>query len=215
MDERVVVFIDYQNTYKRAHELFSGRVLGPGRRVGQIDPFKLGTLLTGRYPRGAGRSTGQRRVLEQVRVYRGMPRAERDPVTAAACKAECDAWKQNPWIHVVNRPLRYPRNYPRNYPAERPQEKGIDVMLAVDFLHMALEDKYDVGIIVSSDTDLLPSIEAVMTMPATRHVRCEVAAWRRCGTFANRLSLPGQELWCHYLDERDYLRVHDDTRYAR
>lgn len=39
------------------------------------------------------------------------------------------------------------------------KEKGVDVKLAVDLLDMAYQDKYDVAIIVSSDTDLIPSIE--------------------------------------------------------
>jgi uncharacterized protein (TIGR00288 family) len=39
------------------------------------------------------------------------------------------------------------------------KEKGVDVRLAVDLLDMAYQGKYDVAIIVSSDTDLIPSIE--------------------------------------------------------
>ena len=39
------------------------------------------------------------------------------------------------------------------------KEKGVDVKLAVNLLDMAYQDKYDTAIIVSSDTDLIPSIE--------------------------------------------------------
>jgi hypothetical protein len=50
---------------------------------------------------------------------------------------------------LVARPLRYPAAYPR----EKPEEKGIDVALAVDFVMMAARDEYDVGILMSTDTD--------------------------------------------------------------
>ena len=39
-------------------------------------------------------------------------------------------------------------------------EKGVDVRLAVDILAMAQGKKYDVGIVISSDTDLIPAIQA-------------------------------------------------------
>ena len=42
---------------------------------------------------------------------------------------------------------------------ERKREKGIDVMLAIDLIVGAVEDIYDMAIIVSSDADLLPAIE--------------------------------------------------------
>ena len=44
---------------------------------------------------------------------------------------------------------------------ERYREKGIDVKLATDLLVGALDDKYDVAILVSSDSDLIPAIDRV------------------------------------------------------
>lgn len=44
---------------------------------------------------------------------------------------------------------------------ERKREKGIDVMLATDLIVGAVEDVYDIAIVVSSDADLLPAIEWV------------------------------------------------------
>ena len=40
-------------------------------------------------------------------------------------------------------------------------EKGVDVKLAVDLLVGAYDDLYDVAIIVSSDTDLIPAIQKI------------------------------------------------------
>ncbi|GBE16674.1 NYN domain protein [bacterium BMS3Abin15] len=41
------------------------------------------------------------------------------------------------------------------------REKGIDVKLATDLIVGAVDDKYDVAIIVSSDSDLVPAIDWV------------------------------------------------------
>lgn len=43
-------------------------------------------------------------------------------------------------------------------------EKGIDVHLAVDLLIGAYENTYDVAIVISSDTDLIPAIEKVQQL---------------------------------------------------
>lgn len=47
-------------------------------------------------------------------------------------------------------------------------EKGVDVKLAVDLLVGAYDDLYDVAIIVSSDTDLIPAIQKI------KHLKKEV-----------------------------------------
>jgi len=47
----------------------------------------------------------------------------------------------------------YMMKYDKDY-----KEKGVDVKLAVDVLDFAYQNKYDTAIIVSSDTDLIPSI---------------------------------------------------------
>jgi len=44
---------------------------------------------------------------------------------------------------------------------ERKREKGIDVMLTTDLIVGAVENAYDMAIIVSSDADLLPAIDWV------------------------------------------------------
>ena len=40
-------------------------------------------------------------------------------------------------------------------------EKGVDVLMAVDMLVGAYENLYDILILVSSDTDLIPALEKV------------------------------------------------------
>jgi uncharacterized LabA/DUF88 family protein len=110
-------------------------------------------------------------------------------------------------VQIISRPLRYPAAYPR----EKPEEKGIDVALAVDFVMMAARDEYDVGILMSTDTDLVPALEAVTEL---RGPRCEVVAWKNPRGGSSRLAVRGHDVSCHWLEAADYGAVFDDTDYT-
>jgi len=199
---QVVVFVDYQNAYSRAREFFHSP-LSPSSS-GQIDPLKLAQLLVKRSPFD--------RELRQVRVYRGRPDASRDPIGYAANVKQCAAWERSsPKVVVTTRTLRYPRNWP----TEPAQEKGIDIALALDVVTMAINDDYEVAIVMSTDTDVKPALEAVIALGAKPYPRCEVAAWSSPASHSSRLSVPGAKLWCHWLDADDYRAVADSTNYAR
>jgi uncharacterized LabA/DUF88 family protein len=68
------------------------------------------------------------------------------------------------------------------------QEKGVDVKLAIDMITLALEEKIDTAILISSDTDLIP---AVLTLKrkgiSTRYVGLEnrpsIAMAKHCEQF--------------------------------
>ena len=100
-------------------------------------------------------------------------------------------------------------NYPRDWPASPPREKGVDVAIATDIVSLSLRRACDVVVVASADTDLLPAIEE--TRSRTR-VKVEVASWWGPGS-RQRLSVPGSNLWCHWLRRDDYERVRDDTDY--
>lgn len=96
---------------------------------------------------------------------------------------------------MISRPLRYPGDWP----ASPPQEKGVDTALSVDFVIGAVKAWYDVGVILSRDSDPRPAIE---TVPTQLHgLRVEGIAWNRPDVDCGRLSIPGRRLWCHWLDE--------------
>lgn len=121
---------------------------------GQFDPMALGRLLVSqadeRHPR----------VLEQVRMYRGLPVQNRDQKGHSAARRQIAAWEAA-GAKVFARPLRYPNGWPdRCLPGEKPQETGIDVSLAIDFVRLALEGRYEVGILLSADTDLKPPLKS-------------------------------------------------------
>ncbi len=43
-------------------------------------------------------------------------------------------------------------------------EKGVDVRLSVEMIRLARQDKYDVAYLLSSDTDLVPAVEEVLSL---------------------------------------------------
>ena len=146
---RLALFIDGQNAYRRARALFfPGSQLG---RDGQFSPMDLGSLIAGR-----GGPNGAPSTLSHVRIYSDEPDARRDPRTYAAHRRQAHRWASD-GATVITRSLRYPRGWPA-IPA---QEKGVDVALAVDFVKLDIEGEYDVGVMMSTDNDLLPALEVV------------------------------------------------------
>ena len=98
-DRRVAVFVDYQNTYHRARELFGSP--GDPPTVAHVHPDLLGDLLL-----TLGDSGGSRRGLAGIGLYRGRPGfsavrssacpsivrrpAGRDSLESASIRGRCD-----------------------------------------------------------------------------------------------------------------------------
>lgn len=167
MPARVILFVDYQNVALLAHQSFGA---GVGGRLANIDPVKLGKLLTSR--------RHEESELVGIRVYRGLPSPSRDPQSFSANDRQADAWDKTRKVTTIRRPLMYPRSWP----GTPPYEKGIDVALAVDFVRLAMERRYDAGILFSSDTDLLPALETVAELNLAR---AEVATWAKPSGFGS------------------------------
>jgi len=208
--DRVVLFIDYQNTYKGAREAFFAP--GDSHHCGQFNPRKLGELVANDSPYD--------RELTEVRIYRGLPSATFDPKSYGASRRQHDAWEKLGKVTMITRPLRYPEGWPETSdPGEKPGEKGIDVSLAIDFAAMAVRKEYDVGIIFSADTDLRPALEFVTQMcddSGSYYPRAEVAAWKPlAGRRSPRLRLPERTIYCHMVDPAGYRMVADPVDYNR
>ncbi len=200
---RVIVFLDYQNVYNGAREAFGLRA--KAGRYGQIDPLRLARLIADRHPEESH--------VAGVRVYRGRPESAKQPKAYGANMRQSDAQKKRGGglVKIITRTLRYPCSWPH----EPAQEKGIDVALAVDFVTMAIKGEYDIGVLMSTDTDLIPALEAVIALGGHPYPRCEVAAWSSPGTYSRRLQVPGKKLWCHWLCREDYAKAEDLTDYNR
>jgi uncharacterized LabA/DUF88 family protein len=157
---RVAVFIDYQNVSRTAREAFGWE--DQGMRWGNFKPLPLGRYLCGCVP---GRK------LEQVRVYTGVPSNERDQKGYQAMQRRLTSWKVEGGgcVEPFDRTLKYGNQ------KQKPREKGIDVLLAIDFVRLAIEDAYDVGVLFSADTDLVPALEYVTDKIG--HQNVETAIW--------------------------------------
>lgn len=196
--ERVSLSLGYQNVYGTARSVFHANDDPP--QLGHIWPVSLGELIAARRRRPS--------VLHEVRVYRGVPDPERQPKLFTVNERQAIAWSGDQRVQIFRRSLRYNRDWP----ASPPQEKGIDVALAVDLVRIAAQAAYDVAVVFSRDTDLMPALEAVREMRATTGAHIEVATWDGAG----RLRFPNTNLpWCHILTADDYHAVHDTTDYLR
>ena len=198
--DRVILFIDVQNVYGGARRcFFAGTSMH--HTDGQIDPFAIGHLICSRPP------PGFERTLAEVRVYTGRPESSKEPRTYAAHMRQCQAWERA-GVVVVPRTLRYPERWPQ----ERAEQKGVDVQLAIDFIAGAIDRRYDVGIIFSTDSDLRPALEFVAERYPD-YPRAESIAWRGPRANAALRAHNPRPTWCHYLDAADYQAVHDPTDY--
>lgn len=196
--QRLVLFVDAQNLYKGARRAFFGHE--DSHVCGQFDPIKLGELIASR-PSPKSTTT-----LQQVRMYTGRPESTKEPRTYAAHMKQCSSWERAGAI-VIARALRYPATWPD----DKPREKGIDVALAIDFVAMAIDGHYDIGVIASTDSDLKPALEYVYRKSGGNR-RVEVMNWSSPSS-ARRLSIPGRNIWCHWLDRTAYDEVADPADY--
>ena len=190
--QRVVVFIDYQNTYREARRAFH-RDRGPAE-LEQFWPDAVGDELCRRADNGSDR------VLQQVRVYRGVPSPQQNRVGNQAARKQIERWKRDAKVEVFTHLL---RGVPGGL-----REKGVDVNLAVDLVHGAHLDQLDVAIVFSRDADFMPAIRLVNGMGLT----AEVAAWWNPPHQRHRLG-HDEHVYCHWLDRSAYRRVRDLTRY--
>jgi uncharacterized LabA/DUF88 family protein len=116
---------------------------------------------------------------------------------------QASEWTRDRRVQVVRRPLNY-----RGWPDQPPQEKGIDVALAVDLMVSAFRGTYDALVLFSSDTDLLPALEAVVQL-RLRHI--EVGCWSGSMPLRFPESNPARP-YCHFLRRADWETVIDDWK---
>ena len=196
-EQRVVLFVDAQNMYKGAREAFFDPYLDHFT-CGQFNPLAMAELICSRP------QPYTTRTIQEVRVYTGQPSSFQDPKGYAANRKQCRAWEAG-GITVIARPLKYHKG------KAKPEEKGIDVQLAIDYISLAIDGDYDVGIIASRDTDLKPALDFVLKRHGDR-CRVEVMAWQGGGI---RLDADVCSVWCHFLTIDDYNTIDDPTNYAQ
>lgn len=190
---QVVVFIDYENVLRSAHEIWCE---GHEKLYDSlVDPLKLAELIVHRRAPGG--------VLKEVRVYRGRPDPRKEATSAAYNDKQKEAWQSDPKVKVIRRML----SYPKTWPVDAAREKGIDVSIAIDLVRMAMLKEFEVGILFSRDTDLLPAIETIRDIGGPH---MEIAGW--APTSQLRLE-SGRPLWCHRLSQDDWVATRDTRTY--
>ncbi|GAA4233629.1 hypothetical protein GCM10022254_36510 [Actinomadura meridiana] len=189
MSERVALFLDFQNVHLVGHGLFESFGTPPYCCV--PDPVRLAAIIQERRLR-----TSQ---VTDVRVYRGRPDPHHQPTPSSANDAQAAEWSRDPRVDVIRRLLNY-----RGWPKEPPHEKGIDVAIAVDLMHLAFRGEHDALVLFSGDTDLMPAIEAIKQL---RLCHVEVVCWAG----HRPLRFPNSRLpYCHFLSRDDWTNVVDD-----
>ena len=139
--KRTVVFVDGQNLYHSAREAF-------GYTYPNFDILALSTHLC----QGKGWD------LRQVRFYTGIPDASDNPFwnhfwthkLAVMGRQGIQVFSRS--LRYRNRRLRLPDGTEHTYLTG--EEKGIDVRIAIDVIHMAHRREYDVALVFSQDQDL-------------------------------------------------------------
>jgi len=188
LTENVALFVDFQNVHLVGSGLYRPEL--PVHRC-VPNPGRIADIIQQRRARES--------TVSAVRVYRGRPDPNHQARVAASNDAQAAQWTRDPRVHMTRRMLNY-----RGWPASPPTEKGIDVAIAVDLIHLALRRQYDALVLFSSDTDLLPAIETIISL---RLSHLEVACW----SGFKPLRLPGTALpYCHSLNESDWAAVIDD-----
>jgi uncharacterized LabA/DUF88 family protein len=205
---RVKVFIDYQNVYHSARRSFG--LWNDHPIAGHVRPLRLGVLL-----KQLGDTHDPNRELIEVRVYRGEPTNKSHPTLQAAFQRQVAGWRtREPSLVTTTRPLRY--NATRRDSSGRAvewdagEEKGIDVLIALDMALGAERDEYDVAILCSGDTDLVPAIDSVIESGKW----VENAVWQPDNGYGRPLRSTKANIWRHFLGSTQYGWVHDPTDYT-
>ncbi len=199
MVERLAVFLDYQNVHLVAHGLFMP--YGAPVEHSLVHPVLI-----------ADRVAAKRKaesLVTSIRIFRGRPNPAHHPTPTAANDAQTAAWGRDPRVRIVRRDLSY-----RGWPDHPPREKGVDVALAIDLVESALIREYDVAVVFSGDTDLLPAVEMAFRRTDPR---VEIACWAGAKPLwfpELQASVPPRYLpYCHFLSQDDFEAVRDHTDY--
>jgi uncharacterized LabA/DUF88 family protein len=170
---RVLVFIDGQNVYKRCQDLYGN---------GRCHPL----LLADRVSDG--------RQLVGVRYYSGVHDSTVEPNLRSASDRRHNLMR-SVGVTVIERKLRYrwewgfdanglpsahrsqgQRRKRTVRPYQRAREKGIDLAIGLDVIDLALQQKMDIAVIVSSDNDLCEAARATHAATTAANARVSVEA---------------------------------------
>ena len=138
MSERVAIYIDGGNTYRRL------KILGIPKKDARFDYSVFAEHLIGN------------RALISKRYYVGIVRN-----VDGSEKAEKKVRSQQKFLSGLENEGFEIKKGKIMYDDGNIREKGVDVKIAVDLVIGANDNLYDTAIVISSDTDLIPAIKYV------------------------------------------------------
>lgn len=200
--KRTIAFVDGQNLFHAAKESF-------GYAYPNYDVLALAGQICQR----------QEWKLQAVRFYTGVPDRQDNPFWHHFWVAKLGAMGHG-GVHVYSRSLRY-RNQTVRLSDGRKQsflvaeEKGIDVRIALDVIHFAERDEYDVALIFSQDQDLFEVVDDVRSIARRQYRWIKLAsAFPSSPTSRNRRGINNtdwirmdRDLYDSCLDSQDYRRT--------
>ena len=195
--DKVAVFLDYENVHRTGHQMFAK--IGEPLYGTVVNPLAIAEKLISKRKNGG--------MLHSVHVFRGRPVPYYQPKPASANDIQAAAWAEDSRVSVHRRDLKYDVAEDKSFVA---REKGIDVALAVGLAEGALGRDFEVAIVFSCDTDLLPALEMVFRR---KLAHLELGCWTGSKPlwFPEFLkATPPRNLpYCHFLNETDFRDVRD------
>lgn len=155
---RTIVFIDGQHLFRRAKSVWGGQNRRGGwrYRYPSYDVVRLAMGLTRLKP---GRS------LAETRFYTGVPTAD--------SKGTAKSWREFWMLKLARMESRGVTVFQGSARPNR-QEKGVDVSIATDLIEATYENRYDVAIIVSQDSDFQPAVALAKKVAAAQNRKITV-----------------------------------------
>lgn len=179
--KNAIVFFDGQNLFHTARQAF-------GYTYPNYDVLKLAQAVCSAH--------GWQ--LKQTRFYTGIPAKEDNEAWHHFWSTKLLALSRQK-VYTFSRPLRYrnkvvklPDGSQHSFPYA--EEKGIDVRIALDVLKLAIEGKYDVGLIFSQDQDLSEAAKEIRRIAREDQRWIKVAsAYPNSPTSTNRRGIDGTD----------------------
>ena len=192
---RTIVFVDGQNLYHPAKTAWIGATAATPNPYGwpSYDVGKLAAALVSRNPG---------RVLSEIRFYTGVPDRSNRP-------------ERNFWYDFWYNKLRSLEGNGvyvyRGRVSTGRQEKGVDVSLALDLVEATHEQRYEVAIIVSQDSDFGPAVSLAKKIARSQQRALTFESAFPVGPGISRRGVPGTA-WVH-IDKALYDACFDPEDY--
>jgi ASC-1-like (ASCH) protein/uncharacterized LabA/DUF88 family protein len=145
--KRAIIFIDGNNFYYKMKDITSSQ-----KGILKLLDFKYNEF---------AKKLIKENLLVEIRYYVGAIRRQKGVNEDKSEKLYSDQQKLLAKLQQQNIPVILGNLI--QHPDKSYHEKGVDVRIAVEMIRLARADKYDVAYLLSSDTDLVPAVEEVLS----------------------------------------------------